>query len=140
MAKSQGRIKADSKSGSHRLRDEEVPDSDTMVPIFSLERVQNGDFCFSKLDRDGKAAFAESVFRRRNLTWNDIQRAGRHKLGCEKIAVSSIKAPVPNFITEDQHSLLAFRFNEMCPMVGYRIRNIFYVLWFDHNFKLYNHS
>lgn len=139
MAKIQGRIKADSKSGSHRLRAEEPPDCNTMVPIFSLERVQNGDYYFSKLDQNGKDAFAEAVFKRRSLTWNDIQKAGRHQLGFEKIAVSGIKASVPKFITEDQHSLLAFRFNGMRPMVGYRIKNIFYVLWFDHNFTLYEH-
>jgi hypothetical protein len=139
MAKIQGRIKADSKSGSHRLRAEEPPDCNTMVPIFSLERVQNGEYCFSKLDRDGKAAFAESVFKRRSLTWNDIQKIDRHGLGFEKIAVSGIKASVPKFITEDQHNLLAFRFSGKCPMVGYRVKNIFYVLWFDHKFTLYEH-
>lgn len=47
---------------------------------------------------------------------------------------------MPEFITEDKANLLAFRFSGKKPMVGYRIRNIFYVLWFDAAFELYDHG
>ena len=117
----------------------EPEDYNQMVPLFSLERVQSGAHCFSQLDRDDKSAFADSIFKRRSLTWNDIQQNGRHQLGYEKIKTTAIKVTVPKFITEDSHNLIAFRYNGKRAMVGYRIKNIFYVLWFDHSFSLYDH-
>ena len=138
--KSKGKLKVNSQNKNNRFVAEEPPDYNKMVPIFSLERVQAGDYCFSKLDLNDKAAFAESIFKRKSITWNEIQQNNRHGLGHEKIAISSIKASIPKYITEDQRNLLAFRFNGMKPMVGYRINNIFYVLWFDHNFSVYDHG
>lgn len=117
----------------------EAEDYNKLPPIFSLERVQSGKFCFSKLNSSDKAAFADAIFKRRSLTWNELQQTDRHKLGCEKIAISSIKAPIPRFITEDNHNLIAFRYKGKKAMISYRIKNIFYVLWFDHSFELYDH-
>ena len=117
------------------------PEDYNRLPIlFSLERAQPGNFSFTKLNPANKSAFAEAIFKRRNLTWNEIQQTHRHKLGYEKISISAIKrVNIPKFITEDNHTLIAFRYNEMKAMVGYRIKNIFYVLWFDRSFKLYDH-
>nr|VFK10581.1 MAG: hypothetical protein BECKLPF1236A_GA0070988_100409 [Candidatus Kentron sp. LPFa]VFK27148.1 MAG: hypothetical protein BECKLPF1236C_GA0070990_100439 [Candidatus Kentron sp. LPFa] len=50
------------------------------------------------------------------------------------------KTGMPKFITEDNKDLLAFRFSGKKPMVEYRYKNIFYVLWFDHKRKLYKHG
>ncbi len=119
---------------------DEPEDYNKMPPLFSLERVQSGKFCFSQLDQTDKSAFADAIFKRRNLTWNHIQQTHRHKLGYEKISISSIKTSIPKFITEDNHTLIAFRYNGKKAMVGYRIKNIFYVLWFDHSFNLYDHN
>jgi hypothetical protein len=60
-------------------------------------------------------------------------------LGFEKIAKDSIKGSKPTFITEDLNEFLSFRFSGKKPMVGYRIQNVFYVLWFDLDFTLYKH-
>lgn len=109
-------------------------------PIFSLERLQNGEYCLQKLDTDGKANFAEAIFKRKELKWKDIKQCPKHGLGFEKIAKTSIKAPMPKFITPDVDHFLAFRFYGKRPMVGYRINDIFYVLWFDKNFTLYDHD
>lgn len=108
--------------------------------VFSLERVQDGDYCFSKLDQADKAQFAEAIFKRRALTWNQINQADRHGLGHEKIPKAQIKAAIPKFITEDKDSFMVFRFSGLKPMVGYRVNDVFYVLWFDHNFSLYPHG
>jgi hypothetical protein len=140
MSKSKGKIKAPAVNKSGKLTVEEPPDYNKMVPLFSLERVQSGNYCFSSLDRDNKAAFADSIYKRRLLTWNDIQQSGRHKLGYEKIAVSSIKVPIPSFITEDERNLLSFCYNGKSPMIGYRLKNVFYVLWFDPSFEVYDHG
>lgn len=140
MVKSKGKIKAQPNTNkSSRLIVEETEDYNKMVPLFSLERLQSGSYCLSSLEKDDKAAFADSLFKRRSMTWNKIQQMDRHGLGYEKIAVSSIKIQVPTFITEDQNNLIAFRYNGLKSMVGYRYKNIFYVLWFDHDFSVYNH-
>src|SRR5699024_12555094 len=41
-------------------------------------------------------------------------------------------------ISDDVEHFLAFRYSDKRPMVGYRQKNVFYVLWFDHDFTLYN--
>lgn len=138
MAKSKGKLKANSNQ-SDRLIVEEPEDYNKMVPLFSLERLQNGDYCLSNLEKDDKAAFAESMFKRKSVTWNQIQQMDRHGLGYEKIAVSSLNVVPPKFITEDQSNVIAFRFSGKKPMIGYRYKNVFYVLWFDHNFTVYDH-
>jgi len=130
---------AQKNSGTH-INAESPPNYNAMCPIFSLERIQPGNFCFSNLETDDKAAFADSIFKRRTLTWEKVQREDRHKLGSEKISKKSIKATIPTFITEDEQNFLALRFNGHKAMVGYKVNNIFYVLWFDPKFKLYDHS
>ena len=139
MGKSKGRLKAN-KANSKRLIVENPEDYNKMVPLFSLERLQPGKYCLSKLEKDDKAAFADSIYKRKDISWNEIQKLDRHGLGYEKIPVKSIETPVPRFITEDNSNLIAFRFNGMKPMIGYRLKNVFYVLWFDHDFTVYKHS
>ncbi|WP_332420243.1 hypothetical protein [Vibrio metschnikovii] len=113
---------------------------DDKTPIFSLERLQAGSFCLQCLDQEGKAFFAEAIFRRKNNTWREIKQMPRHGLGFEKIDRKSISAPIPNFITPDVDHFLSFRFHGKRPMVGYRQNDVFYVLWFDNNFTLYDHG
>ena len=135
-----GKIKKQQKAkGKSGISATDTPDYERMPPIFSLERVQPTGYCLSDLCKDDKAAFAESIFKRKSLTWSEIKKINRHSLGFEKIARSSIKASMPAFITEDVDHFLAFRFQGMKPMVGYRDRNIFFVLWFDKDFSLYPH-
>lgn len=138
MARARRRIKKPSK-GKSKLSVQDEPNYDDMPPVFSLERIQNSKYCFSKLDQNNQAAFANAIYRRREITWKQIKQEARHGLGYEKIATSSIKTAIPRFITDDIKNLLAFRFSGMNPMVGYRQKNIFYVLWFDLDFTLYNH-
>ncbi|EMP4480139.1 hypothetical protein ACCH70_004215 [Vibrio vulnificus] len=118
---------------------ENTKDYESSNIVFSLERVVNGKHCFSKLDKHHKAFFAEAMFRRKDFTWTSIQQEDRHGLGCEKIARSSIKVAIPKEIPDDTEYFLAFRYKAKHPMVGIRRQNIFYVLWFDHDFKVYPH-
>ncbi len=134
------KIKEVEKNSGIHISAESPPNYHAMHPIFSLERIQPGDFCFSNLKTGDKAAFADSIFKRRTLTWEKLKNEDRHKLGSEKINKKSIKATIPKFITEDEQNFLALRFNGLKAMVGYKVNNIFYVLWFDPKFKLYDHS
>jgi len=113
---------------------------DDKPPIFSLERLQAGTFCLQNLEQEGKASFANAIFKRKDKKWKEIKQMPKHGLGFEKIDKSAIKAPIPKFITPDVEFFLAFRFHGKKPMVGYRQHDVFYVLWFDGSFSLYNHS
>lgn len=122
-----------------RFHVQEPPNYDNRPPLFSLEKVQSGKYGFKSLDTKNKAMFAEAMFRRRSLPWSHLQKQHRHKLGTEKISKFSITAAIPSSISEDLNGFLAFRYNGKRPMVGYREKNVFFVLWFDHDFTLYPH-
>lgn len=139
MAKKSRRLREPDKNTGKRVAATDPPNYEEMPPVFSLERLQGSPFCLSDLDREQKAGFADAVFRRRQVSWRDLKQTGRHGLGFEKIPKTQIKTGIPRFITEDYNHFLAFRFKGQAPMVGYRVRNVFYVLWFDPNFELYDH-
>ncbi len=134
------RIKAAASKQGATVKSQEPPNYDKHAPIFSLERLQTGSYCFSVLDQEHKAMFAEAIFRRKSLTWTEIKKAPKHGLGTEKIPKDAIKAPMPSFITEEVDEFLVFRYHGKNPMVGYRQKDVFFVLWFDHNFTLYDHG
>jgi hypothetical protein len=129
-----------SSKSSLNLKVDSPPDYDSKPPIFSLERLQSGKYCHSALDKDHKAAFSDAIFKRKSISWRELKSSGKHGLGFEKIAKKSISEKLPAFITQEADNLLAFRFKGKAPMVGYRVKDVFYVLWFDRDFTLYNHG
>ncbi|GCE65776.1 hypothetical protein OMCYN_01722 [cyanobiont of Ornithocercus magnificus] len=123
-----------------RLYEPQSCSNDSKV-IFSFEQVQEeSGFGFSELDKHDKSAVSEALFKRRNFSWNDLIQAGKYGLGTEKIPVRSVKASKPKFITEDAKDYLALRFNGKKPMLGYREGGVFYILYFDSKYSLYNHG
>jgi hypothetical protein len=134
-----GRIKKQKPKQGNLVKSVEPINYDQLPPIFSLEKIQQGKYCLSSLDQEHKAMFSEAIYRRKSTPWNEIKRLDRQGLGTEKIPKSSIKAAIPKFITEDVNDFLVFRYKGKNPMVGYRQRDVFFVLWFDHDFTLYNH-
>lgn len=139
MAKQSRRLKSPPANRGKRIAPKEPTDYDSKPPAFSLEKLQPGDYCLTSLNQEHKAMFADAIFKRRTSSWKDVRNAPRHGIGTELIKKSSIKAAIPKFITDESETLLAMRYHGRCPMVGYRVRDIFYVLWFDHNFTLYDH-
>ena len=133
------KIKTPTLNKSKNLKAITPPNYNNMPIIFSLEKLAEDEYCFSKLNSENKKQFAESIFKRRHLTWNEIQRTGRHALGTEKMPKNQIKGTIPSFITPDVSEFLVFRFNGKKSMVGLREKNIFYVIWFDSTFTLYKH-
>jgi hypothetical protein len=86
-----------------------------------------------------KAAFADTLAKLSRLTWGEILRSSRQGLGHEKINRSAIKAAIPQHVTDDVN-FIAFRFHGRKPMVGYRDMEIFYIIWLDRDFTLYDHG
>lgn len=134
------RLKKPKKEKGKRISAKEAPNYNERPPVFSLQRIPNTKYCLSALDKDDKSAFADSIYKRRIITWKEINNQSRYALGFEKISRDGIKSAIPKFITDDVDHFLAFRFNGKKAMVGFRQKDIFYVLWFDHDFSLYDHG
>lgn len=73
------------------------------------------------------------------LTWKEIRQEHKHRYGTETIDRDSLKVGIPQFVTEDIR-LIAFRAYDLVAMVGYKSERVFYVLWIDREFRLYNHG
>lgn len=107
--------------------------------VFSLYYVVEGKYSLDSCSTEDKLAFLDQMRLLSHRTWEEVISAHRHGVGSEKIEQSSIKQTIPNYITPDT-KLLALRFSGKKPMVGFRDKNIFYPVWFDVDFKLYNHG
>ena len=111
---------------------------ETLHPYFSLQ-YHGRDYCLSRCQKDEKASFADTLHKLSKLTWQQIRASHRHQFGYEKIERNEIRAGIPPYITEDVN-IIAFRFHKTAPMVGYRDRATFYVVWLDRDFSLYDHG
>lgn len=117
----------------------DVPDnSNNEPPVFSL-RYLCKSACLTNCVGEEKIAFADTLYKMSQRTWIEIINTNRHKGGTEKIAQDSINHALPPHITPDV-TLLAIRFCHMKPMIGYRDKAIFYILWLDRNFDVYDHG
>jgi len=108
-------------------------------PAFSLRYVANGDFSIAKCQKKQKAALTTTMSKLSQMTWAQIDSCGRHESGYERISHDQIRAQIPDHVTEDVN-LVSFRFCGKAPMVGYRDEEVFFILWLDPNFKLYDHG
>lgn len=113
-------------------------DPDLEPPYFSL-RYLTGDYCLTRCERNEKAAFAETLHRLSKCTWRELKLAPRHGIGYERIDRDAIRPGIPGHVSDDVH-FIAFRFFGKAPMVGYRDRVTFYVLWLDRDFTVYPHD
>ncbi|KAM3114204.1 hypothetical protein [Phormidesmis sp. 146-33] len=91
-------------------------------PIFCLQYLRQ-DFCLSDCTKDEKAAFADTLHKLSQITWNEIISSPRHGVGYEYISRNAIRSGVPSHLKDDVR-FLAFRFSGKKPMVGYRDENI----------------
>lgn len=126
-------------SGKEKQNTKPVSDND-QKPVFSFEHMQDGSgWSINCCEADDRAQLSSKVFQLSRMTWMEINQAPRHGLGTEKIPREQIEAKLPAAVTEDTN-LIAFRYNGLKPMVGYRDGRIFHVLWLDWDFKLYDHG
>ena len=140
MSNFRGAAPKDAKFGKSASAQSAPIDLDRLPPIFSFEHMRAGNgYSVDCCDAEHRAALAARLFKLSQMTWLNIKNSPRHGLGTEKIARSSIRAPIPQKVTEDA-SLLALRYNGKAAMVGYRDGRVFYVVFLDHTFDLYSHG
>lgn len=99
------------------------------------------DYSLASCTQEEKAAFAETLWKLSQMTWQQIMQSPRHGRGAEFIERNRITgAQVPSHVTDDVR-LMALRFHGKKPMVGYRGKDgvTLFVMFLDRDFTLYSH-
>ena len=111
---------------------------DDKNPVFSFQFI-DPKFSITECQNDDKIKFITRIVKLSTMTWGDIKRSPRHQYGTEKIYRDSLRIKIPDHITPDT-AILALRFSELKPMLGYRDRDVFHIIGCDDKFKAYDHS
>jgi hypothetical protein len=128
--------------------DSKLSPADFNLYFFDKDFTQKPCFCFQYLHKDYNSdncdddqikLLIKTLEKLSNLTWLQIESSHRHGLGSEKISRHSVKPHIPDFIPKDA-TILSIRFAGNAPMVGFREKNIFHVLFLDGKFNVYNHG
>jgi hypothetical protein len=108
-------------------------------PVFCFKHLHE-DYHLRECDNQEKKCLIERIVLLSSCTWNKLQLAPRHGIGSEKIAKNAIRASIPHPFDEDYGDPLAFRFDGMKTIVGFRKGFLFHVIYIDRNFTLYAHG
>jgi hypothetical protein len=111
---------------------------DECYPVFCMHYIED-NYGLEKCTKDELAALARALRKRSQMTWREIWAADKHGLGAEKISRDSINSSMPSHITEDIEYFIALRFCGKAPMVGYRLNDVYRIIWLDRDFSLYHH-
>lgn len=106
-------------------------------PAFCFRYTQPG-FGVEDCEKEDRVNFANRLHKIGSMSWGEIKCASRHGLGYETMPEHNLRVPIPRSINEDAR-LIVFRFSAKKPMIGFRKEKIFYIVWIDPTFKVYNH-
>jgi hypothetical protein len=110
---------------------------DTHRPLFSLASVVSSH-CITICETNDRAAFATKLRNLSQLTWRELKSAPAHGLGYEPIDRDHLRVPIPASLTDDV-TIISFRFSGTKAMIGYRVDDVFHILWFDRDYDVYPH-
>jgi hypothetical protein len=114
---------------------------DEQPPAFSFEKMQDGSGnSFNCCEDADRLALAKRLFMLSRMPWKQIRQAPASGLGSEQIPRYRIKRAIPPNVTDDVDPFLALHFTGKKRFVGYRVGQIFHILWVDHTFEVYNHG
>lgn len=121
-------------AGEPARSDEDQP------PAFSFERMQDGSGnSFNCCEDDDRLSLAKRIFMLSRIPWKVIRQTSASGFGAEQIPRYRINRSVPNSVTDDVQSFTSMHYVSTKRFIGYKVGRIFYVLWVDHNFKVYDH-
>lgn len=114
---------------------------DDHPPAFSFEKMQEGSGnSFTCCQDDDRLALAKRLFMLSRIPWKQIRQAPSKGLGSEQIPRDRIKRTIPTTVTEDVDSFSSLHFVGKKRFIGYRVGQIFHILWVDHTFEVYDHG
>ena len=117
------------------------PNPEDFPPAFSFEKMQDtSGNSFNCCEDDDRLYLAKRMFMLSRMPWKQIRAGRREGLGSEEIPRSHIKHGIPASVTEDVETFHSLHYVAHKRFVGYRVGQIFYILWVDHNFGVYDHG
>lgn len=119
------------------LKEDSYPKIDH--PVFCF-RYTHRKYCVEVLPIEERAELITRIEQISKLTWTEIQLTQKHGFGSEKIKRGSIKPDIPSFVTPDVNHLIAIRYSGFKPIVGFRNKFIFHLLFIDHDYSVYDHG
>jgi hypothetical protein len=125
----------------HKLENQQanISVNDTF-PKFSFEHCFNASRSISKTDKKAKLAVIDKLITLSQMTWQAIKNLGKEQ-GFEKIPKSSFNS-LPNVPAkfEKETKVVVFRLpKKLGRLIGYIEGNIFFVVWIDTKFDMYDH-
>ena len=114
-----------------------ISDANSMdKPVFSFDDISDKNFSYKNCTQEELKSLISMLNKLSKLSWDKICFTQRHGLGTEKIPQKEIKANTNMFKGD---SALIFRFSGKKPMIGYRVGNVYHVVYLDREFKAYKH-
>lgn len=107
-------------------------------PIFCFRHLHK-DYSVEKCEGEHQRAIILTLCKLSQMTWQQIQTAPKNGSGSEKISRKAIKPAIPTHITKDVNFFLALRYFGKRPMIGYRVENIFHLVYIDRDCSVYKH-
>ena len=138
----------------NRIKQVQITKSQRINPkVDSYDNLENNanknpSFCFKHInkkyglkncEKNELISFFDTLCKLSNLTWNEIINNNRHKLGLETIKIKSLKIPINKDLVNDDH-LIAIRFHNKKPMLGFCQGCIYHIMFLDCKMNLYDHS
>lgn len=132
-----GSLKKKRGSGGKKLKapQADIIPADQQYPVFSFKYLQEDEFGIKSCN---PVAFVSQLIQVSQLTWGQWKQCHREGMGFEKIERASVNPEIPQVITNDVKHFLSFRFTDG-RVIGYRDRTIFYIVWTDGKFAVYDH-
>jgi hypothetical protein len=113
--------------------------SDGGYPVLSLRHLQQG-WGMDELDPEHCKQFLVKWHKRSAHTWTELIQHPKHGLGSEQLTRKTFKPwkVLPERLHRDTY--MVFRHAGNRPFAGFRIGDVFYVLWIEGEFgDLYGH-
>lgn len=106
-------------------------------PVFSFRHADNNRYLLSEWQEDELKSLIETFKKMESLKWSEINK---HKgLNCKPVDPDVLPAELPEMVSPDV-TILQIRVSKKARIFGYRIKNVFHLIWFDRNHDVFSMS
>ena len=134
-------IKSRKQKNSNTIKGRELMqpvDYDKLNPVFSFYKIQDG-YSINDCEINEKVSLLTKISKISMHSWIELKSLDKHGEGCEVLKnLGSLKCSIPSTVPQDA-TLIIFRFHDTKPMIGYREKSIFHIIWLDRKLSLYKH-
>lgn len=133
--------KQKNKIGGKTLKDKalevEEGGTDHLPPYFSFKHACSNHFQLSDWQSGEIAELMETFRRMEQLNWHEIHK--HRGLNYKQVDPRTFSKDLPEFISPDL-SIYEVKVTKRARLFGYRLKNIFHIIWFDRNHEVYSMS